>query len=723
MATKEVTMEEEVTDIIWEEMKTLAVEQQQCLYELLSDCTEYKSDERKYLRQNIGYAIYGPPKSTKDASETENSICFCTTENLDNTDATDTVGYEDKAEKVIDKIYNKICACTVGTDDSQPIYSGVIYNVIFRPKTNVKPKKEEVKKETKKEAKTEASTEGTKKEEAKEDEKRLLVISPVPIFTIRKNVQEKSETKKSVKQENTSDAVTAEQYETWYIDVSSRVYKDWTDYKKNNTLPKCTMVLPQDGSYQPNPAYPITEDYSTVWLEIMNSPACSWKSVLCTTMDIASGIVGVGAAGLSIASLFTPLAPVAIVSGLAATGMSGLWSFGRNSQQLADRNSHEESIHILDKEALAHYLAIFGTAVGFGVIGGSAIISNVAARGMTVNAVARIAFNTIQGGNLVLNGVGIIYQGYCMYDKYVTEKTVSIVDALNLATHIMFFCGSVVKVQFASDIIESTQGRVMSDYKETLTNKRLRKKYNRIVRKAEANNVSKISENAEVIRYIEHRRQLLPNQSATNSGSRILDNTVKNTKDSIVWSFECGRLKVNGITLLDPVEYVTKLIRLGIFIGFDQNDSSDAHHAHVDPTVDQMTRVLCDLLSKLYVSDDCPNVAELPTMPDFEPLLREMRSMHITEDFLAMLFKIAVKLMKRSRNMDDFLFQIFTFIWQYCKANLKKWGMSLCTQSASGSKILQKIIIAVHEAIDMVLDNLYCAFVIYIESNVHRWRT
>lgn len=277
-------------------MKTFAVEQQQCLYELLPDYIMYKSDEHKYLKQNIGYACFGSPKNEKDANTQESNKCYYKTEdsndtNVTNTDVTDKVGYGKKAEEIIDKIYDQICKCTVQIDNSQPIYLGIIYNMIFRPKTNVKPKK----KEKKEEAKT----------EVKEEEKQLTV-SPIPIFNIKKSIPKKSE--KDAKEKEIL-------YETWYIDSSARVYKTWTDYIKNNTLPQCTMVLPKDGAYQSDPNYPVAEDYSTVWLEIMESPACTWKAKICNGMDIASNVIGLGTVGLSVISLFTPLAPVVVGSG------------------------------------------------------------------------------------------------------------------------------------------------------------------------------------------------------------------------------------------------------------------------------------------------------------------------------------------------------------------------------------------------------------------------
>ncbi|XP_018403377.1 PREDICTED: uncharacterized protein LOC108780239 [Cyphomyrmex costatus] len=668
--------EQEDTDILWEDMTTFAIQQQQCLFELLPDCIIYKENEHEYLKQNIGYAIYGPPQNTESTSTKEDHV-YCKTENLNDTDVVGTVGYTEDAQKVINKIYDKIRTSSVKTDDSGSIYCGVIYNMVFRPKTkNVKSKKKA-------------------KEETNKDKKDLLIVMPVPIFTIRN--KKKYETAKKAKQESTL-TVAEVQYETLYIDVTGRVYKNWTDYKENNNLPESTMVLPKHGFYESDPHYLPTEDYSTVWLEILESPSCKWKTKLCKGIDFASTVVGCGTIGLSIAALFTPLAPVVAISGVAAAGVTGVWSLSRNTHQLVDRSSHEESIHVLDREAFGHYLSMASTAFGLGAIGGTAIISNVAARGMSVNTLARVAFNTVQGGSLILSGIGIIYQGHFMYDKYKKDKTVSVIDALNLATHLMFFYGSVVKVKFASDIIESTQGKVINDYKETLNTKRLRKKFNKIARQAAENNTCKISENAEVILYIKQRQELLSNKFVSTTGSERVDST----SPKIVWSVDRGKLTVNGMVLLDPIEFVTHLIKLGIFVGIDQNDSSGPLNNANESVVEQLMKVFCDLLSNFYLSDNCPKSEKLPIVPDFEPLIREISSMQINEDYLKMLFKITEKLMKRSKDMADFLLLTFAFVWQYCKANVKQWGMTLCPESASSNKILQRIIIAVFEAIDMV---------------------
>ncbi|XP_070161185.1 uncharacterized protein [Polyergus mexicanus] len=722
-------------DTVWEKMKSLAVEQQQYYYELLPDCIEYKPDHHKYLLQNIGYTIYDLPTSNENANimsnenknimsnenknimsnESENiteNICLkteisCYWKPEDSNDAyvVDKVNYNEKARNVINMIYKKICECTEN-NNTQAIYSGIIYNIIFHSNMNVQPKEKEVEEETKTEVK-----ESVKEEEKEEKES---AVSPIPIFTIRKNIQKTPDTVKSPKQKEDIKNEVEEDYETWYIDICGRVYKSWIDYIENNNLPECTMVVPKDGFYQADPSYSVTEDNSTVWLEVIDSPACTFKNKICGKIDFVSTIAGLGTAGLGVASLFTPLAPAALVTGLVASGASGIWTVARSSQQLADRKSHKESI--TNKEALPHWLGIAGTVFSFGSFGGTAALSKAAASGKTVPTFAKMAFDTVQGGNIFFNGAGIVYQGYNMIDKYKTDKTIDKIDALYLAIHIMFFTGAVVKVQSANEIIESTQGKVINDYRDTLRKKNLRKKFNRVARKAAENNTCRISENAEVIKYIKYREELLSVNQPANQP--VVHGQTDKTPHNTVWSFKGGKLKVNGFILLDPVEYVVRLMKSDILNENYKNNPSGSKN-YVDDSIDQLRKIFCDLLNQFYLSDTCPKSMNLPLIPDFEPLLKDMSFMKLDEECLKKLFKIVERLMKHSRNKEDFLLMAFSFVWQYCKANLKQWKKYLRdhNQNNSDFNILQNIIIAVFEAIDMIVNNLCNAFVKYVANS------
>ncbi|XP_014472060.1 PREDICTED: uncharacterized protein LOC106743067 [Dinoponera quadriceps] len=683
---------EVVPDQNFEDMKSLAIEQQQCFYEHLCDCMKYQFDEHKYLKQNIGYACYGPPNN-ENTDAIESNVHYNTENQNEDADITDTVDYNDKAKAVIDKIYHKICEYTIGTNCNEPIYFTIIYNVVVCSKP--KKSKEEI-------------------DETEERDDKGFVVIPIPIFKIWRKKEIKGTEKKAKKEKEAAKKLlkTDEEYEIWYIDTTGRIYKDWADYKTNNNLFECTMVLPKDGLYQPDPSCPITEDYSTVWLEIMDSPACSLASQICSGVDIASAITGTGAAVLGVASLFTPLAPVVAVTGLVATGTTAVWAMARGTQQLIDRSTHEESINPLDRDAFPQWLTITGSVFGLGAIGGAAAISTAVSRGMTVNTAARLAFNTVQGSNLFLNGVGIVYQGYCMVDRYNTDETISWFDAVSMATHLMFFAGTVVNIQFAGDIIESNQNRIIDDYRDTLRSKNLRKKFNRIKRRATANNSCKMSENAEVIRYIKNRIQLL--SSDPNASTSVVDNRssinpmTENVKPNIIIrTIENGILVINGIALLDAVEFVMQLIRTGIPTDSNEDNRSDLESYESDLGTAQLCSLLDRLLSthNLNISDFGPvNMSELL------PLLREMHSLNVDGDLLQKIFSIAMKLIRLSRSPKEFLFKTMRLIWLYCKTNLRQWGITTCLrrQSIAGFKILRMIITALFES-DR-LDNLYIAF-------------
>lgn len=278
-------------------MKNLAVEQQQCFYEFLPDCKRYQHNEHKYLKYDIGYAMYGPPEIQNNANTTEDNNVFDNNRNKDS-DIADITPYNEEQKLVIDMIYNKICECTKETVNSQTIYLGIIYNIVFRPKVE-----SNIKEEQKLDLKTEKEIPETKEKKEKEE----FSVTPRPLYKLRKSTQMKTDDTKLIKVE--------EDYVTWYIDINGRVYKDWADYITSNNLPQCTMVVPKDGYYQPDISQPITEDYSSVWLDIIDSPACAWTSRLCDGIDFVNGVVGMGALGLGIASMFTPLAPVVAVSG------------------------------------------------------------------------------------------------------------------------------------------------------------------------------------------------------------------------------------------------------------------------------------------------------------------------------------------------------------------------------------------------------------------------
>lgn len=270
--------------------------------------------------------MFGPPVSSEERREQRNN-CYYRPQNVDNTDAdiVDIIGYDEDSTKKIEKIYNRICECAdIKETNPQSIYVSVIYNVIFFPDENLESKIEENSdKQKKKEKANEEEEKANKKEVEKVDEKKEKkkekrpAILPIPVFTIRLNSKAKFYIGRAANDIGYGKYIKTQYentYETQYIDTNARVYNTWTSYVTTNLLPECTMVLPKDGVYKPDPNYPIAEDYSTVWIEIMDSPACTTAAKVKRRLDYASTAAGIAGLGLGVASLFTPAAPFVVSS-------------------------------------------------------------------------------------------------------------------------------------------------------------------------------------------------------------------------------------------------------------------------------------------------------------------------------------------------------------------------------------------------------------------------
>ncbi|KZC05623.1 hypothetical protein WN55_04563 [Dufourea novaeangliae] len=387
-------------------METVARNYQQQYYELLPDWFEYNQCEYKYIEQQIGFALFGPPDINTDR---EDSI-------VNSSDIFSKVKYNNDSCKCISSIHQKILK--YGEQKStKRIYMAIIYNVIFNHESPVK---------------------FTNDSNEKSNE-----IFAFPVFKIKRDI--------SV---------------VWYIDNNARVYKSWEDYLKNNELPKCLMVVPKDGVYQCNPSYNITQHSSTVWIQILQSPSCSTIKTVVKSIDIASNVLSLGTAvGLTAAAAFTPIGPVLASAGLVSCGLSGLWNVARSSQKLVDLNSHEGSISPANKNALSAWIGITGSALTIGANGGTMFLSQAVAKGTQISTAAKLAYNAVVIGNLTVNGAGVVYQGCCLISKYKKTKTVDPFDIVMFSSHILFFSNSIVNTKLAGELIGTSNGTVLEKFK------------------------------------------------------------------------------------------------------------------------------------------------------------------------------------------------------------------------------------------------------------------
>ncbi|XP_012147291.2 uncharacterized protein LOC100877667 [Megachile rotundata] len=469
--------------------------QQQEYYELLPEYTKYEKREYKYLKQNIGFALFGPPSEiTGDKDLVDDSA--------ETDDILNKLRYKPMLQTVIDKIFDQVRKNGEGAVEKECIYFGIIFNITFSTKNNS----------------TENISPSAIENEVDDNEKLKIDIQSTPIFKIKRIIVNKD----SKTYKNKSCAC-----EEWYIDAWARLYTSWAYYKETNVLHPCTMVIPKDGFYQPDPLCEMTEEYSTVWLEVLESPANSTAATVVNYADKAATVVGAASLALGVAAMFTPAAPL-VVGAVVTSTVSGVWSTGRAVQNLADRSKHNQSISITEREALGPWLSIAGGVLGATAARGNMMFVKAIQNGSHINSFMKFAYNTVLVSNLGVNGCGVAYNAYCMYEKYQQGDEITMYDLLSFGTHVLFFSSAVMKFQFAGDLIESTQGKILDEYRASLRSKRLRTAFNRAKRNAAANTSDVTAQNAEVIRYINKKAELqLQNNSQNNS-----NNSSKNKSQS-----------------------------------------------------------------------------------------------------------------------------------------------------------------------------------------------
>ena len=85
-----------------------------------------------------------------------------------------------------------------------------------------------------------------------------------------------------------------------FIDFCGRVYKNWQDYLKNNTLPNCVLCYPKNGVYS------VVD--GVVEVEYGISPAGKRGRKFLRRLDIVGTVLGVAAVVVALAAWFVPVA-------------------------------------------------------------------------------------------------------------------------------------------------------------------------------------------------------------------------------------------------------------------------------------------------------------------------------------------------------------------------------------------------------------------------------
>ncbi|CAD1468867.1 unnamed protein product, partial [Heterotrigona itama] len=628
----------------------LAKEYQQYYYESLPDWFQYDSDDYEIIRHKIGYALFGIPEIVDDTEIPITSKNDTSVNNKQNS-VCNKIVYDKTMCKVIDTIYQQIIK--FGRNNANnTIYLGIIFNVGILHA---------------------ALKQSNKKDDKSNEESNNMFI--VPIFKLKTLTLDVS-----------------------YIDNEGRLYKTWKDYTANNRLPQCTMILPKGGLYRYDPNYEVTEHVSTVWVEVLNSPACNVKNKVFKGIDIAANTMSVATAGLGTASLLTPIAPVVFATGLISGSLCGGWNIARNSQKLMDLAKHKQSISPINKNAFPAWLEIGSTALSLGASGGTMILSKALAKGSTVGVVAKTAYNSVILSNLTLSSVGIVYQGYCLIDKYRTKRDVDFLDIVIFASHVLFFGNALLNVKLAGELIETSKGSILEEFKGALKSNRLTEQFNKM--SAYVGNTQNRSEG--ILCKI---KQFANRQDFLNSLNKLF---WREMLPSI--KYQNSYIVINDRIFIDPVEFTANLLTAGTvafnlisppMIATERND-----------VMMKLKLLLKQLLKDYYV--DSTN-EEMPDVKYFDDILQEMKYLNNAVDVLTKCFKITMIIVEHCNEPKQFLCDAVYFTWAYCKANLKKYNISLSLSSRNNiSNALAKIVTFLYDCIEVIGNDLFSAFYAYM---------
>uniref|UniRef100_A0A2A4JDE4 DUF4781 domain-containing protein n=1 Tax=Heliothis virescens TaxID=7102 RepID=A0A2A4JDE4_HELVI len=442
-------------------MQLSPVQIQQEYYENLGDCdwVKYEKSNRNYLLQNVAFALFGGPSYEGELSEVE-----------DNQNA-HLEGYTSRQKEQVMKVYEKLCEQSKYSHNDDDIVLSVLLIVCAKPKPlkfyQIQPSNYWL----------------------DLHEKTDSDMWCTAVFRVRKCIPTTVGMKSC----------------RVYIDENARVYHDWDSYLTNNTLPKCVIIVPENGEYTGT----LLEGEGTfaVKLTVAPSPTLGIKARVLSTVDTASTVASIGAIGVIGVAAFTPVAPVVLVGAAAATVATGVYGLVRSSLHLHDRSVHEQTISPTDAEARGSWLNIAASSVGLAAGAASSLLSRSAAAGTNMTKTGQalaVSVEVLRHANMVTGGAGVVNSLLHIILKYRKhgEKPTKL-ELFQFASATLFFCHAVVSNRTAQSIIEDAQAKAINEYRATLRSNRHRKMFDKI--SAESRRVQgAIQGNTEVIRGIQN---------------------------------------------------------------------------------------------------------------------------------------------------------------------------------------------------------------------------
>ncbi|CAH2106366.1 unnamed protein product [Euphydryas editha] len=443
------------------ELNLSPVQIQQEYFENLPECdwVKYDYSNRKYLLQNIAFALFGSPSDEGDLSH------------LNNIENFQLEGYDSRQKERVMKVYEKLCEQSKYAQNDRDILLSVLLIVCARPEPvkfyKIEPRDYWVDLHLRND----------------------INIWCTAVFCVRTCIPT---------------TIGAKPCKV-FIDEDARVYQNWTSYLTNNTLPKCVIIAPENGEYQG--VLVEGEDLISVKLTVTPSPSLGLKARVLSSVDTASTVASIGAIGVLGAAAFTPIGPAVLVTATVATVATGIYGLVRSSLHLHDRTVHEQTISPTDPEARGSWLNIAASSVGLAAGAASGLLSKSAAAGnnMTKTGQALAAsVEILRHANLVTGGAGVLHSLVHIILKYRKHgERPTTLELFQFSAATLFFCHAVVSNRTAQNIIEDAQANTINEYRASLRSNRHRKIFDKI--NAETRRVAgTVQGNTQVIKGIQN---------------------------------------------------------------------------------------------------------------------------------------------------------------------------------------------------------------------------
>ncbi|XP_072931966.1 uncharacterized protein [Epargyreus clarus] len=444
------------------------VQIQQEYYENLPDCdwVKYDRHNRKYLVQNIAFALFGSPSSEGDLLGSNELISSVNVQDPE----VRLEGFTSRQKEQVMKVYEKICEQSKYSADDDILIS-VLLVVCAKPKPI-------------KFYKLEPSDYWVDLHQRTD-----IDMWCTAVFKVRKCIPT---------------TVGAKSCRV-YVDEYARVYHDWDSYLTNNTLPKCVIIVPENGEYE---GTIIEGDKAfAVKLTVAPTPTLGLKARVLSSVDTASTLASIGAVGVLGVAMFTPIGPAVLLGATVATVTTGIYGLVRSSLHLHDRKVHEQSISPADAEARGSWLNIAASSVGLAAGAASNLLARSAAAGTNMTKAGQalaVSVEVLRHANLVTGGAGVVNSLVHIILKYRKHgERPTKLELFQFTSATLFFCHAVMSNRTAQNIIEDAQAKAINEYRTTLRSNRHRKIFDKI--SAEARRIQgTIQGNTEVIRGIQN---------------------------------------------------------------------------------------------------------------------------------------------------------------------------------------------------------------------------